>query len=150
VDDQSGSIDGVYYSEVDSMQKGTIVKVFGILRISEDSTKKHILAFNIQIVTIQAVIDAHFFQIVHSRLKIKEFQISLNMDQLFSKFNNGLVYGCIKKKTGELGMDKEQLFQQIKIKMSNSEMETLLKFLSDEGQIYFTIDENHFKTIEGE
>jgi len=44
------------------------------------------------------------------------------------------------------GIHKDKLFEMIKDKMSYSEMEATLFFLSEEGHIYTTVDEDHFKT----
>ena len=71
-------------------------------------------------------------------------------NQPFGNTNHDLVYRCIEKNMEDAGLHKDQLFAQIKANMSKSQIETSLKFLSDEGYIYESIDEDHFKSTYGE
>lgn len=67
-------------------------------------------------------------------------------------FNNDLVLNCIRgyESMDEWGIHKTQLFAEIKSNMTNIEMEKSLNFLSEEGHIYSTVDEDHFKATSGE
>ena len=174
VDDQSGEIEVVQWINEDSRQKekeawseGSHVKVIGNVRSQGEQSKKHVMAFKIQGVPTEAEMHAHLLEIVHSHLKIKQLQCQQNeaiggfsqtggqamgsvTAQSFGNTKHDLVYGCIRQSMDNAGLHKEQLFGQIKAKMSKNEMETSLEFLSAEGHIYSTVDEDHFKSTDGE
>ena len=48
----------------------------------------------------------------------------------------------------EEGMSRDELGQQLSGKMSRKEVDDALEFLSNEGHIYSTTDEDHFKTTD--
>ena len=50
----------------------------------------------------------------------------------------------------EAGIDRDTIFNQAKKTMTKNEMDNALDFLSSEGHIYSTIDEDHFKTTDGD
>jgi len=58
------------------------------------------------------------------------------------------VYQLIKSSTEEQGVDRDNINQQVRTKMSKQEMDSALDYLSSEGHIYSTIDEDHFKTTD--
>jgi len=163
----------------EAWSEGSHVKVIGNVRSQGDHNKKHVMAFKIQGVPTEAEMHAHLLEIVHSHLKIKQLQSQLNdavgtggglsnsmmgggfsqtggqamgsvTAQSFGNTKHDLVYGCIRQSMDDAGLHKDQLFAQIKAKMSKSEMETSLEFLSAEGHIYSTVDEDHFKSTDGE
>ena len=68
----------------------------------------------------------------------------------FGNKNYDLVYGVIKQTSEEAGCDRDTVFNQAKRIMSRADMDTALDFLSSEGHIYSTIDEDHFKTTDGD
>ena len=70
--------------------------------------------------------------------------------QSFGNKNYDLVYGIIRQTVVESGCDRDTIFNQAKKTMSKSDMDNALDFLSSEGHIYSTIDEDHFKTTDGE
>ena len=70
--------------------------------------------------------------------------------QSFGNKNYDLVYGIIRQTVEESGCDRDTVFNQAKKTMSKSDMDNALDFLSSEGHIYSTIDEDHFKTTDGE
>jgi len=63
-----------------------------------------------------------------------------------SDTNQYLVYTCIRRSFEEDGLQRDHLFDMVKDRMSYSEMEAALSFLSAEGHIYTTVDEDHFKS----
>jgi len=71
-------------------------------------------------------------------------------NQSFGNMKHDLVYGCIRQSMDDAGIHKDQLHDQVRTKMSKSEMEQSLEFLSAEGHIYSTVDEDHFKSTDGE
>jgi len=58
------------------------------------------------------------------------------------------VYGMIKHSVEEDGLSKDAIFNQVQEKMSQVEVENILEYLSSEGHIYSTINEDHFKPTE--
>ena len=70
--------------------------------------------------------------------------------QSFGNKNYDLVYSVIKQTSDEAGCDRDTVFNQAKKVMSKTDMDNALDFLSSEGHIYSTIDEDHFKTTDGE
>jgi len=55
-----------------------------------------------------------------------------------------MVKGCDR----EEGMSRDELGQQLSGKMSRKDVDEGLEFLSNEGHIYSTTDEDHFKTTD--
>lgn len=163
----------------EAWSEGSHVRVIGNVRSQGDQNKKHVMAFKIQGTPTQAELDAHLLEIVHSHLKIKQLQGQINdaagtgglsnsmmgggfsqngggqtmgsvTAQSFGNTKHDLVYGCIRQSMDDAGLHKDQLMAQIKSKMSKGEMENSLEFLSAEGHIYSTVDEDHFKSTDGE
>jgi len=61
-----------------------------------------------------------------------------------------LVYSHIKQCPEEQGLNINNLFNEIRGKISKSEMDGAIEFLSGEGHIYSTVDDDHFKPTDGE
>ena len=76
--------------------------------------------------------------------------VSSSSNQTFGNKNYDLVYSVIKQTLDEAGCDRDTVFNQAKKVMSKTDMDNALDFLSSEGHIYSTIDEDHFKTTDGE
>jgi len=76
--------------------------------------------------------------------------VSSSSNQTFGNKNQDLVYGLIRQSMDEAGIDRDTIFNQAKKTMSKNEMDNALDFLSSEGHIYSTIDEDHFKTTDGD
>jgi len=155
--------------------EGDEVKVVGSVRTQGE--KKHVMAFKISAVSCKAEWDAHLLQVVYSKLKLRQLNQGSNggaMDfqttgltnsmmggglgmgsssapssgQSFGHKNYDLVYALIKSSTEEQGVDRDHINQQVRTKMSKQEMDAALDYLSSEGHIYSTIDEDHFKTTD--
>ncbi len=60
-----------------------------------------------------------------------------------------MVYKMIAACEREEGLGREELQGQLKSKLSRPDIDGALDFLSGEGHIYSTIDDDHFKAIEG-
>lgn len=157
--------------------EGSPVKVIGSIRTQGE--KKHIMAFKISPVPTQEEYDAHMLEIVYSHLKLRQLQQKINgqiggndgslsnsmmggglgiqgaavtssAGQSFGNKNYDQVYGMIRQSMDETGLDRDSIFNQLRMKMSKVEMDNALDFLSSEGHIYSTIDEDHFKTTDGD
>ncbi len=55
-----------------------------------------------------------------------------------------MISGCDR----EEGISRDELTQQLNSKMSRKDVDDGLEFLSNEGHIYSTTDEDHFKTTD--
>lgn len=46
------------------------------------------------------------------------------------------------------GISRDEVFQNLSSKMSKGDVDQALEFLSNEGHVYSTTDEDHFKTTD--
>jgi len=177
VEDSSGRVEIVQWVDEGTAgtehNEGEDVKVVGSVRTQGE--KKHVMAFKISPVTSSAEKDAHLLQVVYSKLKMRQLQNVINggvggtsttglsnsmmggglgvqpaqaAGQSFGHKHYDLVYGIIKGSMEEQGVNRDHINVQVKSKMSKQEMDNSLDFLSSEGHIYSTIDEDHFKTTD--
>ncbi|XP_064119915.1 LOW QUALITY PROTEIN: replication protein A 32 kDa subunit-like [Macrobrachium nipponense] len=63
--------------------------------------------------------------------------------------SQNMVFQVLRQCTDESGVEREFIFQQLSGKLSKTQINQELDFLSSEGHIYTTIDEDHFKTTDG-
>ena len=138
------------------------------------------MAFKVGVISSQAEYDAHLLEVVYAKLKLRQLNQRINGQigmsdgmsqsmmgggltvqgggggavraggQSFGNKNYDLVYGVIKQSMDEAGCNRDIVFNQAKKTMSKSDMDNALDFLSSEGHIYSTIDEDHFKTTDGD
>jgi len=157
--------------------EGSNVKVVGSIRTQGE--KKHVMAFKISGVNSQAEVDGHLLYVEFCRLKMRQLQNTINGQiggdmggglqnsmmggglgvtpmggsmntQSFGNKNYDLVYNMIKACMEDQGLNKDNILNQCRGKLSKGEMESALEFLSNEGHIYSTIDEDHFKSTDGD
>ncbi|KAK7080244.1 hypothetical protein SK128_019891 [Halocaridina rubra] len=60
-----------------------------------------------------------------------------------------MVFQVIRNCAGETGVNKDVICQQLEGKINKMQIGSVLDYLSSEGHIYSTIDEDHFKTTDG-
>lgn len=157
--------------------EGTYVKVVGSIRTQAD--KKHIMAFRILDVANKAERDAHALEVVYTHLKLKQISqkmgggmgmgeapgLSNSMmggsfgghmpatsatTATFNNKNHDMVYAVIKQNNEEQGINTASILAQLKGRINKKEMDDSIAFLSNEGHIYSTVDEDHFKSTEGD
>jgi len=58
------------------------------------------------------------------------------------------IYSTIQACMTETGMEKSQIYNSMKGKISQRDVDAALEFLCSEGHIYSTIDEEHFKSTD--
>eukprot|EP00088_Acartia_fossae_P049494 TRINITY_DN5453_c0_g1_i1.p1 TRINITY_DN5453_c0_g1~~TRINITY_DN5453_c0_g1_i1.p1 ORF type:complete len:263 (+),score=100.36 TRINITY_DN5453_c0_g1_i1:12-800(+) len=68
----------------------------------------------------------------------------------FGNKNYDTVYNLIKQTVDEHGINTSTIFSSVQGKMSKQEMDGAIEFLSNEGHIYSTIDDEHFKSTDGD
>jgi len=175
LEDNSGTLEVVQWVDEGSAgaehNEGDEVKVVGSVRTQGE--KKHVMAFKITAVSCKAEWDAHLLQVVYSKLKLRQLNQAANggaMDTQTTGLTNSMmggglgmgsssapssghknydmVYQLIKSSSAEQGVDRDSINQQVRTKMSKQEMDAALDYLSSEGHIYSTIDEDHFKTTD--
>jgi len=59
--------------------------------------------------------------------------------------NQNMVFRCIKSVKGEEGISVDQVIANLKNKIPPKDIQVIVEFLSGEGHIYSTTDDNHFK-----
>jgi len=180
IEDDTGVVEVVQWVDEESKQEehveGSNVRVVGSIRTQGE--KKHVMAFKISGVSSQAEVDGHLLYVEFCRLKMRQLQSTINgqiggdvgsnlsnsmmggglgvapmgnmSTQSFGNKNYDLVYSMIKACMEDQGLNKEMILNQCKGKLSKGEMDSSLEFLSNEGHIYSTIDEDHFKSTDGD
>jgi len=66
--------------------------------------------------------------------------------QSFGNKNYDTVYGLIRECVDEQGINKDLILNSLRGKLNKNEIDGAIDFLSNEGHIYSTIDDDHFKT----
>jgi len=165
-------------TSVTEYTEGQYVSIVGSIRTQ--GQKKHMMAFKIQEAPSQEQRDFHALQVVYSHLKLKQINLkmtgqagmmdnsglsnsmmggglgstmgggSVSTSASFGNKNHDLVYSLIKGCIDENGINLDTILTQVRGKMSKSEMDGAIDFLSGEGHIYSTIDDEHFKTTDGD
>jgi len=66
----------------------------------------------------------------------------------FGNKNYDTVYALIRSSNDPNGINVGSIFNAVQGKMSKGEMDAAVEFLSNEGHIYSTVDDEHFKTTD--
>uniref|UniRef100_A0A0K2TUA2 Replication protein A C-terminal domain-containing protein n=1 Tax=Lepeophtheirus salmonis TaxID=72036 RepID=A0A0K2TUA2_LEPSM len=155
----------------DNISEDSRCRVIGTVRNSQG--KKHVMAFKLTPVTSQEEIKGHALEIEYAKLKIRQLKdkenSAIGMHTLsnslvsgnnFSSGSGGggnstfsnpkheavfkMIAGCMR----EEGISKEEIQTSLKSRIGPGDLNDALYFLSGEGHIYSTIDEDHFKTTD--
>lgn len=139
------------------------VRVYGNLRSLGDS--RNIIAFSVRPLTTHNEITSHMLDVVKASLYHRKKNKVTTMGGMVTASNGnpatntngnsdnslGLnpnqnkVYGALKKATSDIGMSINEVLNQIGGSMSYKEIKNAIEFLSNEGHIYSTIDDEHYK-----
>lgn len=174
VQDWSGIITGMLWleGETGDDQKSTNVientycRMTGTKRMQD--SKPCLFIYSIVPIENLTELTYHFLQIVHIPLKAAEMaeqsvnQLSIPNSHLDVTMSNvmgstdGLsltphqrqVYGMLQMCQNDTGMHKKLIFEELKSRMSMLDIEKALEFLTSEGHVYCTIDDEHFKVTD--
>ena len=155
------------------VSEGEIARVIGSVRTNGD--KKTVMVFRISAVDDAKDAEAHKLEVEHAKLMIRRARDKENA----ATFGNGggelansmmgggavaatssstssygnakqdAVYQLVRGCEREEGIGKDEIVNALVGKISSSEVNSALDFLSGEGHIYSTIDDDHYKAIEG-
>lgn len=174
LEDDSGSVEAVHWVEEtsaaknDGVSEGTHARIVGSVRSQSD--KKYVMIFRISPVECPEEVDAHKLEILHAKLKIKQLaekenaaiganagglsnsmmtsSSSSGVSNSFGNAKHDAVYKMVAGCDRDEGIGRDELFQQLASRMSKNDVNASLTFLSEDGHIYSTTDDDHFKTTD--
>jgi len=150
--------------------EGAHVRMLGSVRTQQD--KRYLMIFRVSAVQSDEEQDSHKLEVEHCKLLIRKMNdkenaaigannYGLSNSMMASgapsgggasaSFGNAKYDALYKMVSGcdrEEGMSRDELAGQLGGKMSKKEVDDGLEFLSNEGHIYSTTDEDHFKTTD--
>ena len=68
---------------------------------------------------------------------------------VFENSKHNAVYNLVTSCTRDEGLDRYKMMQTLSDNISRMDLDDALDFLRDEGHIYATIDDDHFKATDG-
>ncbi|CAH0715600.1 unnamed protein product, partial [Brenthis ino] len=137
------------------IQVNEYIQIFG--NVKTNKGKKVLMAFKIIPITDINAITFHYLQCINNKLKMESDSKKEKTDNPATFDNasvNGLterqmiVYNIIKASTLEQGISKQDIYAQLQGRISNVEFEKLLDWMWNEGHIYTTTDDDHFRTTD--
>ena len=177
MEDNSGSVevmqwndensDTVTYFKENGISEGQNSRVIGSVRTQQD--KRYLMCFKVLPILDEVELDAHKLEIEHNKLLIRKMidkenaAIGANYGLSNSMVSSGTtapsgasfgnskqdsVYKMVQGCDREEGISRDELNQNLSGKMSRKEVDDALEYLSNEGHIYSTTDEDHFKTTD--
>ncbi|CAK1551068.1 unnamed protein product [Leptosia nina] len=149
------------------VQVNDYIHVFG--NVKTNKGKKVLMAFKITPVTDVNLITFHYLNCINNKLQLEarsKKEKTTNMSSFTNNvpanslvgMDNGsvnglnprqmLVYNLIRVSTVEQGISKQDIYATLKDKMSSVEFDNILEWMCNEGHIYSTIDEEHFRATD--
>ncbi|KAG8185753.1 hypothetical protein JTE90_000736 [Oedothorax gibbosus] len=158
-------------SKLNIMQENTYARVTGAVRSMKG--KRHVMAFNIRPLTDLSELTMHMAEVIHSSMAIQirdkenatastatgfgsTSMLTSGMDTSDTFASNTssklskpqqLVRQAIINCKDEQGIAVSELYNSLK-SLSRQSIQEALDFLSNEGHIYSTIDEDHYKSTD--
>ncbi|XP_065344432.1 replication protein A 32 kDa subunit-like [Cloeon dipterum] len=171
LEDETGSMVGVQWRDGDSgndeevtspVVENSLCMVVGSIR--EVESKKNLLVLNICAVDNPSLVTQHLLSIIHTKLSaaVMEGNAVAPMDVAAAPVNghaNGMPAPTTKneiiaqfiKRAGagiEVGVDRKQIVQEYSKQYTVKEIDEALAYLCDEGQLYTTSDDSHYKSAD--
>jgi len=156
-----------------AVSEGMQGRIIGSMRSQQG--KKHIMVFKILPVTSKEELDSHELECLYVKLKLRQLndresqsigggsQASLPNSMIgsssmgastmnstsFANSKHDAVFKILSACTREEGLSRDEMMQSLKGRIARKELDDALDYLSGEGHIYSTTDEDHFKTTDG-
>ncbi|KAF6214401.1 hypothetical protein GE061_009142 [Apolygus lucorum] len=173
LEDATGSIQGVSYLESEEESTVPVVEntycvAIGSVRASTEN--KYIMIFNIYPVTDINEVFEHYLGVIHLALKAENMSVKMETtpaikQEMMSSYGNGFgsnssaqmegiepkyrrIYEIVTKTTQESGMNVDEIYSAMQVKMPIEQIRTGLEWLASEGFVFTTIDENHYKSTD--
>ncbi|BES89002.1 Replication protein [Nesidiocoris tenuis] len=172
LEDASGSILAVSYVESEEEStvpviENTYAVVIGSVRTQTDN--KHIMIFSIYPVTDINEVFEHYLAVIHVGMKAEhmgmKMETSAMKQEMISSYGNGMqssamsqmegiepkyrkIYEIITKTTQESGMNIDEIYASLTVKVPIEQIRAGLEWLAGEGYIFTTIDEQHYKSTD--
>ena len=151
---------GEEYEEA-RFREDTYVRVFGYIK-RFDENKKHVVAFHMVPVTDFNEITMHMFEVIYASLSIQKQKAS-NADNTTHFGNNSFsAQGDLGPETGNMSKSQRRIYEMVnqvtlqqgifigdlvtRLNMSEQSVRDDLEHLSNEGLIYSTTDDDHFRS----
>merc|ERR1712176_1226926 len=109
----------------------------------------------------QAEAEAHLLEVVYSHLKLRQLRLRAQqtangtngtsngegnpLNQSYGHPHHDTVIRVIYENKEEQGIGRAEVYTKVGDSISRDEVDRSLEYLSNEGHIYSTIDEDHFK-----
>lgn len=164
------SNDGISGTAVSEGMQG---RVIGSVR-SQQGTK-HIMVFRISPLESNEELESHELECVYAKLKLRQLKDKENLaiggnasvgltnsmigstgmgaskmnTSSFGNSKHDSVFRILSGCTREEGLSRDEMMQTLRGNMSRKDLDDALEYLSGEGHIYSTTDEDHFKTTDG-
>jgi len=156
-----------------AVSEGMQGRIIGSMRSQQG--KKHIMVFKILPVDSKEELDSHELECLYVKLKLRQLndkenqsigggsQASLANSMVgsssmgastmnstsFANSKHDAVFKLLSACTREEGLSRDEMMQSLKNRIARKELDDALDYLSGEGHIYSTTDEDHFKTTDG-
>ncbi|CAG9561961.1 unnamed protein product [Danaus chrysippus] len=142
------------------------IQIYG--NVKTNKGRKVLMAFKIMPVTDVNAITFHYLQCLNNKLKLQpgmkkdvepinnssmmgglpaNSMVGMNDNMSFNGLNarQVMVYKLISSAASDQGISKQDLLSNLRDRMTEVELENILEFMCNEGHIYSTIDEEHFR-----
>ncbi|KAL5259971.1 hypothetical protein ACHWQZ_G010179 [Mnemiopsis leidyi] len=143
----------------------TYVRVYGHLRSLND--QRNVIAFKVTPLTSHNEISVHMLEVIRAHLRLKKGFSSNGTGGSMAGTTNGTfsngnshsngddsmsglgpaqksVFAALKKSTSDIGMSIMEI-SKITSHLSVTQIRSAIEFLSNEGHIYSTVDDEHYK-----
>lgn len=160
----------------DAISERMTVRVVGSFKSLKGD--KHVMVFRICPVEGPEEVDAHKLEVQHAKLKIRQVVDKENrsigignsqaggglsnsmvsgfgqnagatsMSSAFANQKHDAVFKLLSGCTREEGLSRDEMMDGLKGRLTRKDLDDALEYLSGEGHIYSTMDDDHFKTTD--